>query len=135
MRKISAFKKNPAVQAEGVWKRPDAGEDLEIKSRGFTDEYTDAQAAKQRQAAKGFGGDTEKLPAALKRKINVECLIKHSLVDVRGLEDDAGKSVKFDAFCEMLRSGDYPALVSAAFMAAALASDERESDLKEALGN
>jgi hypothetical protein len=135
MAKLSSFKRNTTAFNEGEWVRPDPGEDLEIKARGLGDAYADAQAAKQRRAAKSFGGDTEKLPVAMKRRINVECLIDHALMDVRGLEHEDGKPVGFEEFCDMLRSDDYPGLVALSFTAAAMVGDAQRADIEEAKGN
>lgn len=134
MTDVSRFKRNPQVLSDGVWKKPDLDEELEIKTKGFTDPYFDKQALRQRRAAKGFGGDIERLPAKLKRQINIESLIDESLMDVRGLKN-GDSVVSFDDFCEMLRSGDYPSLVALAFVAANMAQEDRDEDRKDAAGN
>ena len=135
MAKLSQFKRNTKAFTEGTWKRPDPGSDLEILSRGYTDTYYDAQASKQRAAAKGFNGDTEKLPVAIKRRINIDCLIAHVLVDVRGLEGEDGKPVSFATFCDLIRDPDYSDLANAAFAAASMVTNEREADLADTEGN
>ncbi|MBB3264056.1 hypothetical protein FHW79_001671 [Azospirillum sp. OGB3] len=135
MAKLSSFKRDTTAFNDGDWVRPDPGEDFEIRTRGLGDAYADAQAAKQRRAAKGFGGDAEKLPVAMKRRINVECLIDHALLDVRGLEHDDGRSVSFSEFCDMLRSDEYPTLVAAAFTAATMVGDAQRADVEDAAGN
>jgi hypothetical protein len=73
MAKISTFKINFRAQKEGEWVPP--GEeygDLEILTRGLTDTYFDAQAARQRRAAVGFNGNVDKLPLAIRRAINLD---------------------------------------------------------------
>ncbi|KAA0576675.1 hypothetical protein [Azospirillum sp. Sh1] len=134
MANLASRKRSTAAYTTGVWKRPDLDMDLEILTLGMGDEYLDMQAAKQRKAAKGFGGDTEKLPAALKRKINIECLIACCLRDAR-FKDDDGAEVSFEEFCDLIRDPEYPDLSNAAFTAATMATSDRESDAKEAEGN
>jgi len=134
MANLASRKRNSVAFTEGAWKTPDPDMDLRIKTRGFTDEYHDLQAAKQRKAAKGFGGDTSKLPVALTRSINIECLIKCCLLDVQ-MTDDDGNTVTFDEFCDAIRDPDYVDLANAAFSAAGMVTSERESDVKEAEGN
>lgn len=134
MANLASYKRNSKVKAEGVWKQPDPDRDLRIKSRGYPDEYHDLQAAKQKKAAKGFGGDTSKLPVAMTRKINVECLIATSLIDVE-MKDDDGNAVTFEEFCDALRDPDNVDLINLAFASANMADSEREDDLKEASGN
>ncbi|WP_376959634.1 hypothetical protein ABNQ39_06930 [Azospirillum sp. A26] len=134
MANLASLKRSSTALTTGAWKRPDPDLDLQILTRGYTDEYQDAQASKQRKAAKGFGGDPEKLPVALKRSINIECLIKHCLIDVK-MKDDDGAPVTFEEFCDTIRDPDFSELATAAFTAAGMVSADREADAKEAEGN
>lgn len=133
MANLKSFKRASSFK-DGAWKKPDADRDLEILTRGLTEAYYDAQESRQRKAAKGFGGDVSQLPIALKRKINVECLIDKCLMEVR-LKDDDGKDVSFDEFCDAIRDPDCVDLYNAAFTAAAMVSSDRASDAEEATGN
>lgn len=132
MAKLSLFRVNGAAVREGEWIPVEDYGDLEIFTRGFGDEYSDAQARKQRQAAKSLGGDTDKLPVKVRRQINVECLIAHVVRDVRNLEHDDGSPVSFAEFCDLLRDPDYPGLLIASFTAAAMVGTRREIDIEEA---
>lgn len=136
MAKLSSFRTNSKAIQEGEWvKVGEEYDDLEIKTRGFSDVYFDAQAAKQRRAATGFGGDVTKLPSALRRSINVEALIAHVVLDVRNLTDDAGKPVTKDQFCDLLRNDDYAELVVACFKAAGQVGQRKAADIEDAVGN
>jgi hypothetical protein len=136
MAKLSAFKTDSKAIHEGEWIRVgEEYDDLDIRTRGFTDAYFDAQAAKQRKAAVGFGGDVSKLPSALRRQINIECLLAHVVLDVRNLQHDDGRNVTFEEFKEMLRDPDYGELLSACFKAASMVGQRRAADLEDAAGN
>jgi hypothetical protein len=134
MAKLSTFKTNSRALKEGEWVRP--GEeygDLEILTRGLTDTYFDAQAARQRRAAVGFGGNVDKLPVAIRRAINLDLLIEHVVLDVRNLEHDDGTKVTFDQFTQMLRDPDYAELATACFAAASLVGRRRAVDVEDAV--
>lgn len=134
MANFSSLKRNPTAFKEGAWKHPDPDMDLEIQTRGLTDAYYDRQAAKHRKAAKSFGGDVDKLPLAMKRRLNIECLIAECLLDVK-MKDDDGKDVTFEEFCEAILDPDCVDLANAAFTAATMVSNERNADAKELVGN
>jgi hypothetical protein len=133
MAKLALFRIDGRAVREGEWVSVEEYGDLEILTRGFGDEYTDAQARRQRQAAKAFGGDTDKLPVKIRRQINIECLIAHVVRDVRNLEHDDGTPVAFPEFCDLLRDPDYPGLLLASFQAAAQVGARREIDIEEAV--
>jgi hypothetical protein len=136
MAKLSSFRQDSRAIQEGEWVRVgEEYDDLEIRTRGFTDAYFDAQAARQRKAAVGFGGDVTKLPSAIRRQINVECLIQHVVLDVRNLTHDDGRPVTKEEFYDLLRDPDYAELVIACFRAASLVGQRRAADLEEAEGN
>ena len=137
MAKLSAFKTDSRAVNEGEWVRVgEEYDDLEVRTRGFTDAYFDAQAAKQRRAAVSFGGDTNKLPMALRRKINIECLTQHVILDVRNLEDDiTGQPMTVERFKALLEDPDYGDLLTACFKAASQVGQRRATELEEAAGN
>jgi len=136
MARIAAFRVDSKKIEQGEWVSPgEEYDDLEILTRGYTDVYTDARAAKLRRAAVGFGGDTTKIPNAISRAIVVECLIQHVLLDVRHLADDQGAPVPFAAFCDLLRNPDYADLLTASIRAAGMVGLRRKADVDDALGN
>lgn len=136
MARLASFKIDSRAREAGEWQSPgEEYDDLEILTRGFTDAYTDARAARLRRAAMGFGGDASKIPSGSARSITVECLITHCLLDVRGLVDDAGGTVTFARFCDLLRDPDYADLFVAAVRAASLVGMRRAADVQDALGN
>ncbi|CAO3446621.1 hypothetical protein [Azospirillum argentinense] len=134
MANLNSLKRSEKATTEGVWKRPSLDIDLEVLCRARGDSFHDKQASRQRKAAVSFGGDAEKLPVAMKRKINTRTLIDECLVDVK-FNDDDGNPVSFEEFCELILSSDYPDLTTAAFTAVEMATGEREADTKEAVGN
>lgn len=136
MAKLSAFRVDSKAREMGEWIKPgDEFDDLEIHTRGFTDVYTDARAAKLRRVAMGFGGDERKIPAALVRSIVVEAMISHVLLDVRGLRDEHGKDVDFARFCLLLRDPDYSPLFDAAVRAASMVGLANMTEAQDAAGN
>jgi hypothetical protein len=136
MARLSSFKIDSKAREQGEWVSPgDEYGNLEILTRGFTDSYTDARAAKVRRAAMQFGGDASKIPSAVSRAISVDCMIAHVLLGVRGLEDDTGQPVEFAAFVGLLRDPDYGDLFVAAVRAASMVGMRKVADINDALGN
>jgi len=134
MAKLSRFRTDSRAIDEGEWITLDEWDGIRILTRGWNDDYADAQARQQRQAALGFGGNTDRLPSAMKRKINIECLIRHVLRDVDNLTDDDGRKVDFAEFADLLRNPDYADLVLACFAAASQVGQRRSFDIEEAAG-
>jgi hypothetical protein len=136
MAKLSAFKADSAAIQQGEWVRVgEEYDDLEILTRGFTDVYFDAQASRQRRAAVGFNGDTNKLPSALRRSINIDCLIAHVVMDIRNLQHDDGRPVTRQEFEGLLRDPDYAELVVACFKAAGQVGQRKAIELDDAVKN
>lgn len=136
MAKLSAFRVDSKAINQGAWIKPgEEYDDLEILTRGFTDAYTDARAAKVRRVALHYGNDANKIPAAEQRAITVDCLISHVLLDVRGLSDDAGNPVPFGQFCDLLRDPDFSDLFVACIKAATMVGTQRRQDAADAVGN
>lgn len=135
MARVASFRTDSSAEEQGAWIEPgEEFDDLRIKTRGFTDVYRDAQAARLRRAAVPFGGDESKVPNAVRRAVLIECLVKHVVLDVENLEDENGP-VEFAQFCEMLRNPDYKALVTAVLKAASMVGLQQQADLEEALPN
>ncbi|WP_247875514.1 hypothetical protein [Azospirillum sp. TSH100] len=122
------------VLANGRWVRPDPDRALRIRTKPLGDDYTDMQARLQRKAAQGFGGDTSRLPAALKRQINAKCLIKHALIDVENCVV-RGQTLDFEGFCTLIQEPQGQKLLGLAFVAANMATESDADEMKEAEGN
>lgn len=122
------------VAQDGVWITPDPDRALRVKTKGLPDAYYDAQARQQRQAAKGFNNDSNRLPVSLKRKINARCLIEHSLVDVDGCVI-GGRALSFAEFCDLILEPRGAKLLDLAFAAATTAQEGKAEDLEAARGN
>lgn len=136
MARLNAFKIDSQAVEGGQWISPgDEYDDLMIRCRGYTDSYYDAQARKIRRAALPFGGDVAKVANSVQRDIRVECLIKHVVLDVKGLADESGAAVDFDRFCDLLRDPDYSQLVVACMTAAGLVGRQTAQDKADATGN
>ncbi len=76
-----------------------------------------------------------KLPTAITRAINLDCLIEHVLIDVRNLQHDDGRDVSLTEFVEMIRDPDYVELFLAVFKAATQVGQRRAEEREEAAGN
>ena len=136
MARLSAFKVDSNLVETGAWVSPgEEYDDMEIRTRGYTDTYYNALNARNRRAAVGFGNDVVKLPNEIRRDIQIDCLIKHCLLDVRNVVDDDGKPVDFARFCDMLRDKDYSQLVVASMTAASLVGRQVAQDKEDAAGN
>lgn len=136
MAKIAKFRKNSAAIREGEWVKPgEEYDDMEILTRGFTDDYLDAQAQKLRRAASAWGNSPERIPVKIKREINTDCLLKYVILDVRNLQHDDGSAVSLDEFKDMLRDPDYDELLVACYRAAAQVGQIKQADVEEAVGN
>lgn len=135
MAKLSRFRQNSAAINNGEWvPLGEEYDNLAIRTRGFVDAYWDMQAAKQRREAQKYSGDINRLPSAVRRAINVECLIATVLIDVQNLFDDDGKPVTFDGFCEFLRDPDYHELIVACFRAAGQVGQQRQAEVDDVAG-
>lgn len=136
MAKLTSFKIDSRARETGEWISPgDEFDDLEIHTRGLTDSYIDARAAKMRKASLAYGGDASKIPNAKVREIVVDCLLAHCTLDVRNLTDADGSPVTFEQFGALLRTGDYPDLIDAALRAATMVGQRKASDTADAAGN
>lgn len=133
--KLTSLKIDSNAVDNGEWIRPDPDQDLEILTRGFTDAYTDSRARRMRAAAKGFGGDTSKVPNAMQRTIITDALLQHVTLDVRGLTNDDGSAVTYAQFCDAVRDAAYPELFGYAVTAASMVGQSKADDLADAVGN
>ena len=136
MATLSSFRVDSKAIETGEWvKAGEEFDDLELLTRGLTDQYTDSHQAALRKAARSLGGDTRAIPLAISRAILVEKLLQHVLLDVRNLKDDAGNAVTMAQFAEILRSDDYPELLAACVKAANRVGIAKAAELADAAGN
>ena len=138
MAKLANFKRNMTKAIDsGEWVRVgDEYDDLEIMTRGFTDEYTDMRnALLRRTATQKYRGDASKITTAEGRDITVDCLEAKCLLGVRNLVDDAGQPVVMPAFLKMLRDPDYSDLFTAALVACANVGRARTADAEDDVKN
>lgn len=120
----------------GEWVRPgDEYDDLEILSRGYTDEYYDALAVKTRRASLAVGGDASKIPNSVQRDIRTDCLLEHIVLGVRNLTGDDDKPVPIEQFRDVLRDPDYVELNLACLKAAAAVGRSKAAEVEESAGN
>lgn len=132
---ISTLKVDTRAMADGRWVTVGgAYGDLKIMTRGFTDEFYDAQTAKLANAAQMFGGTQADVPNAIRRRINAELLKEHLVLDVTNLVA-AGEPVPVAQFHEMLFQPDYVRLAAACWQAAARVSSLTKEQLESAEGN
>lgn len=138
MAKLKNFKRNLSQAYDaGEWVRVgDEYEDLEIQTRGFTDEYTDMRnALLRRTAVQKYRGDTSKITTAENRDITIDCIASKSLLGIRNLVDDDMQPVTLPAFIEMLRDPDYSDLYTAALVACANVGRARAADADDDVKN
>jgi hypothetical protein len=137
MARLSEFRVDSRAIADGAWVRVDDAlyGDLEILTRGFTDEFVDAQTARLARAANAYNNDQTRIPNAERRKINASLLRDFLVLDVRNLTDDDGHAVACDAFHAMLDDPAYFRLARACFEAAGRVSTQSEAQLRAAQGN
>ena len=131
---ISTFRRDAAAMAHGEWVSPGPKYgDFQIKARALGYEYMDTQAAALRAAARKYG-DEQRIPSEVRAAINVDCMIRTALLDVRGLSE-AGEPMSFDRFCELLRDPGYGELANVAFIVCGMVGRQRAAALEEAAGN
>lgn len=138
MAKLKNFKRDMAKALDsGEWVRVgDEYDDLEIQTRGFTDEYTDMRnALLRRTAVQRYRGDLTKVTTAESRDITIDCIAAKSILGVRNLIDDDGQPVTLAAFVDMLRDPDYSDLFTAALVACANVGRARTADAEDDVKN
>jgi hypothetical protein len=137
MAKLSAFRSDTRAINDGAWIRVDdaAYGDLDIMSRGYTDEFVDAQNARLMKAAEPFLGDRDRIPNSVRREINAGLLRDFLVIDVRNLEGDDGKPVSVEQFHDMLEQPEYAKLQRACWLAAGRITTRAAEQAKAAAGN
>lgn len=135
---LKNFKQDSQAIENGEWV-PVGGDfdDLEILTKGMTDQYFDLQAAKLNKAARSVGGDVNRLPGKVRRQITVDCIRASLFMDVRNLWHDEEKlsPVTKDEFSALLADPDYMELVVAVMRAAGKVGQQRAEMVEEAVGN
>lgn len=135
MAKLSSFSRNGKAMREGEWINPGPEYGgIEIRTKAPGPAYADARAAKLRRAARIAGGEA-KVGQEQRNAIDVEALIEHCLLDVRGLEHDDGRPVTFDEFCKLLQQEEHAELAILAFTCASQVGQRKADQLEEAEGN
>lgn len=137
MAKLSAFKIDARACRDGEFVSLGAEfGGMEIKTRALTDAYSDAIAARLRQAARSHQGRTEQVPIAEVRRIRFECLRDHVWCgELRGAENDDGTPA---AWADMLAIMEDPSgieLFEAAAAAPLRVGARQADDLRDAVGN
>ena len=135
--KLSAVRRDPSVFKSGEWVHlpGDEFDGAAILTRGFTDAYMNAKNAAFRRVSSAYGG-AEKVPVEKNREVVINAMVDHVLLDVRGIEDDAGQPITLDAFVACLRDQpSYEYLYTAVIAATAMAGVKRAADIEEAAGN
>ncbi|MFT8245195.1 hypothetical protein [Roseomonas sp. BN140053] len=121
---------------EGDWIAPGGdADDIEVRTVGFSDAYTDAQARRHRRLAQAYGGDVTAVPVALMRKANLDCLLQHSVFGLRNLKGEDGQDLPFEEVKRMVYEPRFRPLADAMFAAARLATARRKADIEDAEGN
>jgi hypothetical protein len=135
MAKLSFLTADTAAE-EGDWVSPGLEyDDLEIRTRGYTDKYQDALRQRLFVAAKRHSGQVDRIPENDRREIGAKCLLQHVTMDVRNLHHEDGREVTFDELKQMVLEPRFRPLLDACYAAANLVHARRQSDLEEAAGN
>ncbi len=135
--RLSEFRVDTHALNDGIWIRVSEATygDLEILSRGFTDEFIDAQGATLTRAAERYGGERTRIPNSDMRILNADLLRRYLVIDVRNLTDDNGEPVSIAEFHQMLSDQAYGRLARACWEAAGRVSTQSLSQLDAASGN
>lgn len=121
---------------DGEWVRPgEEFEDLELKIRGYTFEFTDARAERFRAAARKYGGDINKVKGKESHAIVVSTIKDYLLLDVRGVVDQDGTEIGIEKFKELLGDMNWQMLVRACIEAAGQVGQERLEDDETTIKN
>jgi len=137
MAKLSDFRSDTKAIQDGAWIRVNEAlyDDLEIQTRGYTDEFVDAQTLRLARAAEPFNNDLTRIPNAVRRTINGDLLREFLVLGVRNLADDDGEPVTRDDFLAMLGDPAYYKLARACFDAAGRVTSKAAEQVKAAMGN
>lgn len=138
MAKLASFLTDNRAINEGQWIRVSEAlyDDLEIFTRGFTDAFVDANAARTRKARLELQiGEAEPLPNALAREINASLIRDFLVLDVRNLTDDKDQPVDVQTFHAMLGQPNAARLARACWDAAAKVGQRLTAKVEADVGN
>jgi hypothetical protein len=137
MAKLSAFRSDTRAINDGIFVPVDPVRHpgLEIRTRGFNDDFVDAQNVRLAAAAEKYEGNRGSIPNSEMRKINGDLLREFLVLDVRGLEDDDGKPVSLEEFHGFLGQQEYQKLSQACWTAAGRVTTRTAEQIKVASGN
>jgi hypothetical protein len=133
---LAEFRADTRAIQDGAWIRVNeaAYGDLDIMTRGFTDEFVDAQNARLAKAAEPYGGDRSRIPNAEQRRINATLLRDFLVIDVRNLMND-GQPVEVEAFHALLFDPAFTRLARACWDAASRVTARSQAQMEAAAGN
>jgi hypothetical protein len=133
---LSEFRSDTRSIQDGAWIRVNeaAYGDLDIMTRGFTDEFIDAQNARLSKAAEPYGGDRTRIPNGEQRRINATLLRDFLVLDVRNLLN-GDEPVSVEAFHAMLFDAAFVRLARACWDAAARITARSAAQMEAASGN
>ncbi|MFT8335103.1 MAG: hypothetical protein ABF628_02890 [Acetobacter orientalis] len=132
---LSELKTNSATIQDGIFVKVPGFPGLEIKTRGYTDEYIDARNRMNREIADQNGGTVSNAQA---RKVNAELLKEYLLLDVKGLFNGPGPEenpVTVDQLKELLDKPEYSRLARACWSAVGAVQVAAEKQAQDAEGN
>lgn len=136
MVKLLKLRRDAQKVQDGEWIRPgEEFEDLELKIRGYTFEFTDARAERFRAAARKYGGDINKVKGKESHAIVVSTIRDYLLLDVRGVQDQDGNPVTVEVFGQLLGDLNFQLLVKACIDAAGQVGQEKIEDDEIAVKN
>lgn len=133
---LAEFRVDTKAINDGVWIRVDEQDyqDLEILSRGFVDDFVDAQNARMAKAAEAYGGDKTRIPNSVMRQVNATLLEDFLVIDVRNLTAN-GEPVKVADFHAMLYDPAFSKLARASWLASSRVTTRSATQLAAASGN
>ena len=132
---LSELKTNSAAIQDGIFVKVPGFPGLEIKTRGYTDEYIDARNRMNREIADQNGGTVSNAQA---RKVNAELLKEYLLLDVKGLFNGPGPEenpVTVDHLKTLLDKPEYSRLARACWAAVGAVQVAAEKQTQDAEGN
>jgi hypothetical protein len=128
---------NTSIIRDGTWIEVDKGlyGDLRIKSRGYTDDFVDAQAALSAKARNELGlNPNDPLPNKVQREINAKLLREHLVLGVENLTNQ-GQAITVEQFWDMLDKENAVRLAAACWKAAGRVSARTVKQEEADLGN
>lgn len=134
---LKDFETDSAVINDGKFVKVDGYDELEIKTRGYTDAYLDARTRRLKKAAEKYDGDIDLIPNGERRQINGELLRDYLVLDVKGVWHDKEKQnpVTADEFRALLGDPSYDRLTSACWRAVGLVQVAATTQQQDAEGN